>query len=359
MPLRLKCQNKIFLMSKSIFQEGGPHNIRRTGQDEYSMRISIPPDEDGYLARECPESGCSPGYFKVKPGTGITDGQEQAFCPYCHNCADPSEFTTKEQIRYAEDIALQEAHKGVGRMIKDAFGLGASGKRSYGGGFLSMDIEYKPKHPPHVRPPFEEEVRRDVVCPHCGLDHSVFGLAMWCPDCGEDIFMSHVKTEYAVVRKMLSDIQRRKDELGNRVAARDIENALEDIVSIFEAVLRVLLRRLLTEKGISNEEIEEIFKKRVRNKFQNVKRAQQLLKDKFNVDLFSNPKPEDIDFLNNVFEKRHPITHNLGVVDKRYLENARTAEKEGRDIRVTAEEIEKAIGISIHILEDFHSRLFV
>lgn len=345
-------------MGKKIFQEGGPYRIRRSGRDEYSMSISIPTDKDGYIARQCPARDCSPGYFKVKPRTGITSGQEQAYCPYCHNSDSPDEFTTEEQIRYAKDIALQEAHKGIGRMVKDAFGLGPSGKKTYGGGLLSMEVEYKPKHTPHVRPPFEEEVRRDVICPNCGLDHSVFGLAMWCPDCGRDVFMSHVGAEYSVVTKMLADVERRKEKLGARVAARDIENGLEDIVSIFEAVLRALLKRYLTEKGTSEEEIEEIFKKHIKNKFQNVERAQQLLQDRFNLKLFSDQDSEKLDFLNNVFEKRHPITHNLGIIDKRYLEKARTAEKEGRDIRVTVEEVEKAIDISTGILQNFHSKLF-
>jgi len=256
-------------------------------------------------------------------------------------------------------MALQEAHKGMGRMVKDSLGLGPSGKKIYGGGLLSMEVEYKPKHPPHVRPPFEDEVRRDVICPHCGLDHSVFGLAMWCPDCGRDIFMSHVRAEYSVVRKMLSDVERRREKLGARVAARDIENGLEDIVSIFEAVLRTLLKRHLTEKGAPEEEIEEILKKSIRNQFQNVKRAQRLMQDKFNLELFSKHDTEKLDFLSNVFEKRHPITHNLGVVDKRYLEKVRTAEKEGRDIRITVEEIDKAIDMSIDILDDLHSRLLI
>ena len=66
-------------MTDSIFKEGGPHKIRRTGHDQYSMNISIPEDADGRVARECPNDFCSPGYFKVTQGTGITEGHDQAF----------------------------------------------------------------------------------------------------------------------------------------------------------------------------------------------------------------------------------------------------------------------------------------
>ncbi|GAG43539.1 unnamed protein product, partial [marine sediment metagenome] len=52
-------------MGNSLFKEGGYHNIKRTGQDEYTMNVQIPTDADGFLGRECPDSTCSPGYFKV------------------------------------------------------------------------------------------------------------------------------------------------------------------------------------------------------------------------------------------------------------------------------------------------------
>jgi len=42
---------------------------------------------------------------------------------------------------------------------------------------------------------------------------------------------------------MLADIPRRRENLGRRIAAKDRKNCLEDTVSIFEAVLRALVRR--------------------------------------------------------------------------------------------------------------------
>ena len=178
-------------MSEKLFREGGPHRIKRTGSDEYAMNVTLPKDTDGRIARECPDETCSPGYFKVKLGTGITEGQEVAYCPYCRVKNAPNDFTTQEQMRYAKDLVLKEAHDGVDRMLKETLGLGSSGKKTIGAGFLSIEMSYKPGQRPHVRRPFEEDVRRDVVCPHCGLDHSVYGLATWCADCGE-IGRAHV-----------------------------------------------------------------------------------------------------------------------------------------------------------------------
>jgi len=346
-------------MGKSLFEEGGHHSIKRTGQDEYTMSIQIPTDADGFLGRECPNSTCSPGYFKVKPGTGITEGQEEAYCPYCRRVGEPGSFTTKAQIEYSQNVAIREAEKGVSNMIESALGLGPSRKRRLGGGFLSMEMTYKPERLSPVRPLLEEALRRDVTCPSCGLEHSVFGLANWCPDCGSDIFLVHIETEFAVVKSMLNDVKRRQEQLGARVAARDVENALEDTASIFEAVLRAMTRRYMKNSGVSDEEIEDALKKRVGNSYQNVQRASGVCKQEFNVELFEHCSEKEVETFRQTFEKRHPITHNLGIIDRQYLERVRSGELEGRDVPVAVDEIEDAITFSVKVLRNLHSRLFV
>jgi hypothetical protein len=345
-------------MSHSLFQEGGEHRIRRTGPDQYEMRITVPPDADGRVARECPSAECSPGYFKVKMGTGITGGQQVAYCPYCRHEAEPNDFTTKDQMRYAKDLMMREAEKGMDRMFRDALGLGSSGSRRIGGGMFSIEMSYKPGTPRHVRRPFGEELRRDVVCPHCTLDHSVFGLAVWCSDCGRDIFMTHVRAEFSVVEKMLSDVDRRRELLGARVAARDIENCLEDTVSIFEAVLRALIGRHMKAKCVTPDQIDEMFRKKIANRFQSVSQSQRILRDEFGIELFADKSADVVETLAKTFEKRHPITHNLGVVDRKYIERVQSAEREGREVRVTAEEISQAMGVSMDVLGALHGTLF-
>jgi len=312
-----------------LFREGGEHHIQDLGNDQYSMSVTIPTDEDGHMARECPSQECSPGYFKITPGTGIQSSQSVAYCPYCRHEAEPNDFATQEQIRYAKDMALREAHKGVNNMIRDAFGLGLSGKKKLGGGIFSMEISHKPGPLPYVHRPFEEEVRRDVVCPHCTLNQTVFGLATWCADCGEDIFLTHIEAELAVTRLMLEDVERRQTQLGKRVAAKDLENCLEDAVSIFEAAMRLIARRAMIARGKSSEQIEACFKK-LGNAFQNIDRAQKEVYSIFGQDLFEESTSEK---LKAAFEKRHPIAHNLGVIDRKYME------QEGREVRLTTNEI--------------------
>jgi hypothetical protein len=206
--------------------------------------------------------------------------------------------------------------------------------------------------------PFEEALQRTLVCPKCGLDHAVFGLAVWCPDCGADIFLTHVETELQVLQSMLSDIARRGKDLGHRIAARDVENCLEDVVSVYEAVLRAMVARELRSRGHEPEEVLDILKRRVGNKLQSVPFSQETIQQLLGVNLFESFQQDEVDRLRQTFEKRHPITHNLGVVDRKYLERLRTEEREGREILVTSAEVSAAIAFVPKVVADFHSRLF-
>lgn len=345
-------------MTDSLFREGGPLKARRTGTDEYRMSITLPTDARGHVGRECPSNPCAPGYFKVKTGTGITESQATAYCPYCRQAAEPSDFTSESQIEYAKELVFREAAVGMNRAVEKALGLGPSRRRRLGGSLFSMELSYKPGTLPHVRPPLEDELRRDVVCPNCTLEHAVFGLATWCPDCGTDIFLTHVAAECASLAASLADVERRRELLGARVAARDIENGLEDIVSVFEATLGSVMRRALAVKGMPADEVIELFNRRVRNAFQNIDRASDLYREFLTIDLGHNISPDDLKFLRTTFEKRHPITHNLGLVDRKYLQKAESEELEGRDVRVTAADVGQAINLTVRLVGDAYRELF-
>jgi hypothetical protein len=344
-------------MSFELFQHGGPLKAKKTGPDQYLMSVSIPKDKDGRVARECPNQECSPGYFKVTPGTGITGGQTVAYCPYCQKSEEPSGFKTKEQIRYAKDLVMREAKIGIERAMKEALGLGSDGKRQLVGGLISINMEMKSNPPAHVWQPYEDILQRDLICPHCTLDHSVYGFAIWCPDCGKDIFTTHVRGEIRVIEAIIGEVDRRKKELGARVAARDLENALEDLVSIFEATLKIEIRRYRKVKGDSNDQIDAAMKK-IGSRLQSVSSAVTLVSESCDgISLFPVGSGDERK-LDRVFHKRHPITHNLGVVDRKYIDKVRSGELEGTEVRVDKEEVLQTAQTVYLVLSEFHSKLF-
>ena len=343
-------------MSDSLFREGGPHHIRHTGPHEYRMSIALPQDERGMVGRECTDASCSPAYFKIKPGTGITGEQITAFCPYCRTAAAPGAFLTQAQQDYARRVLENEAVEGVQRMLRDALGLGASGRKKIGGGLFSIELSTDPVRPRYISRPVEEELRRDLRCPTCGLEHAVFGLASWCPDCGADLFLHHVHEELEVTRKILDAVEARCEALGARVAARDVENAIEDAVSLFETVLKLITRRVLSSRDMATPDIDEVFRRQIRNTYQSIDSAAATFRAQVGEDLLADLSDEQREQLESVFEKRHPITHNLGIVDRGYLRRARSGELEGREIRVTAIEVREAVDLAERVLQGAYRR---
>lgn len=344
-------------MGDELFNEGGPYKIRRTAPNQHSLQIPIPIGEDQLLARECPREGCSPAYFKVKPRTSLS-GEVEIFCPYCRLKAPSNRFFSQGQLDYAKKITIREVQKNMGDFVKKAFGLGPSGRKAMGGGFLKMEMKYKSAPVSVVHRPVEEELRRDIVCPECTLNHSVYGLALWCPDCGKDIFLAHVGAEIQAVLLMLGDFERRQHQFGSRVAARDIENALEDVVSIFEAVLKAIIKRHMLGRGQKQVEVDEFFAKKVGTRFQNVALAAELCQRELGLDVLEGLPELEVETLKATFEKRHPITHNLGIIDSKYLKKARAGELEGRDVRVAASDVQAALDIALRVLAGTYRRIF-
>jgi hypothetical protein len=147
-----------------------------------------------------------------------------------------------------------------------------------------------------------------------------------------------------VITQILSDVDRRRELFGGRVAVKDLENCLEDVVSIFEAVLKLISQRMLACINASVDEKEKFFK-RLRNKFQNPINADSIFAEKFDIEIFKEVGKSAKSHLSEIFSKRHPITHNLGIVDRKYIERSSDTAKEGTEIMVDAAEIKEAIGI--------------
>jgi len=140
------------------------------------ISISINPDNDGFLGRECLK--CKE-YFKVKPGTGLTI--KYHICPYCNYKGNNNEFFTEEQIEYAKSVAIK---KSIGPIFdnfhKSLKKLETSTRR----GFIQIKVKtsgnlFKIKH-------YQESIlETNVICDNCGLNLSIYGVFSNCPDCGK------------------------------------------------------------------------------------------------------------------------------------------------------------------------------
>lgn len=325
----------------------GISKITKTGTNEEVWSVIIPVDTSGRLARECPVEDCSPGYFKIKPTESLTKNSHSLFCPYCRHASKESDFFSSEQERFMKDLAGAEMTQRIQDMLSSVF---SRHQRSSSG---SVTLSYKSGPTPTVQRPIEDEVIRNVICPYCGCDQAAFGIATWCAECGKDIFLSYIESEINTLHKILKDVPRRQQLLGSRISTKDIENCLEDCVSLFEGVLRFEVKHRLSLQGKNKNELET-YSNKIGNSFQNIQKSEEIYASDFNISIFNSISSAEREAISSAFQKRHPITHNLGVIDKKYIEHIRAFESEGRDIKVTSDEINNLLEALIRVFRAIH-----
>ena len=187
-----------------------------------SISISIPPGENRFTGRECPQPDCE-GYFKIEFGTGLKGDGLPCHCPYCGHVAGHDQFWTKEQLQYARSVAMRNITDAFHEDLKElefdykpkgAFGIG-----------VSLKVE-RGRQPPiyYYR---ERKLETEVVCTSCTLRYSVYGVFAFCPDCGQHNSIQILEKSLEVIGKMLEMATWAEKVLAERL----IENALEDCVS--------------------------------------------------------------------------------------------------------------------------------
>jgi hypothetical protein len=106
------------------------------------------------------------------------------------------------------------------------------------------------------------------------------------------------------------------------------------------------------------DEVDKILDKSVRSQFQNPDVASRLWLEHLGIPLFDDVPRNVVATMNRTFAKRHPITNNLGVVDRKYLERVESGELHGREVRVSVAEVEAALDATSTVLTNLYRRLF-
>jgi hypothetical protein len=281
--------------------------------------VPIPGDEDGFLGRECPRQECL-GYFKVKPGTGLTGPGLKCHCPYCGHTGDPNTFWTPDQIEYAKSVAVRQIADEFHRELKR---------------LQFKHLKVSRGNPTPIRHYREKRLETTVTCDQCTLAYSVYGLFAYCPDCRVHNSLQVLQLNLALVAKQL-DLARAVDP---DLARHLIEDALENCVSAFDGFGRESCR-VRAHRSAKPDRAEKM-------SFQNLDRAAVGLSELFGIDLPAAFNARDWQSLQRGFLKRHVIAHRSAVIDEKYqVESGDTTIPVGRRIVVDRTEVEE---ISRHV----------
>lgn len=298
-----------------IFHDLKRYRTGKTPEGHNKFSIPLRPDDDGMIGRECPNANCQPKYFKVSPSHGGNLSSQpkdrELICPYCGETGSFQRFHTKEQLEWVKSLISRDVQLG----IQDALQRSIKPVHSRGG-FLSISVKFTPGHVPNVRPYAEEKLKRTVQCDRCNGSYAVYGVSYHCPFCGHGNLLLHVKRSVEIIRSQLEAEEVVKEKGGAEAVYHLYGNCLEDIVSLFEGFLKSAYSMSMSKQHNKDQAEERI--QAIKGNFQRLFDASRIFNRDLNIDIFSQITQEELDFLNTMFNKRHVITHNLGLVDEKF-----------------------------------------
>ena len=265
---------------------------------DLKISITILLDDYGMIGRECLE--CE-RYFKLKPGTGLDTAQ--CHCPYCDYAGKSDTFWTQAQLKYVESIAMKEAfQKVIEPSLKKLQRSFEQIERSSRNSLIKIKVKStgtKLTFP--IKYYTEEELETKLTCDNCGLEFAIYGVFSKCPDCNElNAFLVYEKS-IEVTRKKLDIFS--KPEIPNDIKEITLNSIISSSISSFDGLGKELRKRK-----------PEKYPDKPKNLFQNLFLLNERL-DNYISDEHTNFKE-----LLKLFQVRHIIEHNMGVIDEDFVQ---------------------------------------
>lgn len=103
-----------------------------------TQSMSISPDKDGYIDKECPKIDCM-SKFKVNTDDwNNLFSDEAVYCPFCGHDAPAQSWWTTEQISQAKEQAINSLKAKIGKALQQN---ARSFNRQAPKGFITMTME--------------------------------------------------------------------------------------------------------------------------------------------------------------------------------------------------------------------------
>ncbi|MYD92096.1 MAG: hypothetical protein F4Y02_00085 [Chloroflexi bacterium] len=306
----------------------------RTGGTQDRMKLSyLPPrSPSGKIYQFSPNPDAIPRLFMIgdspsdrqvrvenQARTRRAPGPGQTVCPYTGHMADDDEFVHPADIETIMNQIELDIGADVSDWLHDLAGEFNRGQPR--GSFITMKMEYKPRHRP--RPVvIRADLLRDLSCDICARSYAVYAIALYCPDCGAPNLALHFKREVALVHEQLALASEQDGACKPELSFRLMGNAHEDVLTAFETTLKAVYRHLL-RRDMPQQAAELCSKKSIGNVFQNIDRGREKYAS-LGIDPFAVLSGEALANMRLNIEKRHVIGHNLGIADEHYAAQTQT-----------------------------------
>ena len=128
---------------------------------DFSIEMSVPLDDDGFLRRACPTCGREFKWLHTKTDDDADSASDSPdyFCPYCGVNADSDQWWTGAQLAAIEAVVMDE----VVEPEVDGLRRQADSISKASGGLLSLDIEVDRETVPALQEP-NDMTKIDFTC---------------------------------------------------------------------------------------------------------------------------------------------------------------------------------------------------
>lgn len=294
--------------------------IRELRRLERPVRIpiDIPVDDNGYIDRQCPHNDCE-ALFKVLFDDWRNKVPDtEAYCPKCGVKEDPTNFNTKYQKKYIKKAAKAYAVNRVNRALKRA--TQRTKPRRFSNALMSFQIHvsYHASPVQVVLPPSASAVlRQDFWCELCSCQYSTVGSGYFCPACGHNSAINDFERNINTIYKTIDGLEEIKQALSDKydpdtasnVVEKLLENQVEDIVTSFQRVVEALFRKLPNAESFTLNQ----------NLFQRLSEGSDLWCRATGKGYDRYLSKFELQEMAMMFQRRHSLTHNEGMVDQRYV----------------------------------------
>lgn len=281
-----------------------------------SIPITIHSDEKGYFDRECPNEDCRYTFKILMKDWEEKVSDDEIHCPMCGHVDTSDKWWTQDQIEKMQEIATSYAMNYIQDELDNSFKKLARSTRNN----KFIHITYKPSHRiTFINNPIgqREEWETEIRCEKCGTHYSVIGSAYFCPTCGFNSAVNSFIDSLDSIEKMLQSLREMKDMLTEKYNADSaeticrtlIESSIGDMVSAFQK--------------FASCKYDEMSRKTSRvNDFQIVNKGSNLFEEKTGKRYNDWLSREELDFMELMFQRRHLLEHNNGMIDQRYLDKS-------------------------------------
>ena len=302
-----------------------------------SVSVPIELDENGYIDKQCPSEDCQ-FIFKVnEEDWGNIFKDESVWCPFCRHEAPADQWFTIEQVEHAKSEAVAVLQGKINNALRS--GAQKFNRTQNKNSFISMSMKVNGGiQRTHTIPIKAAELMQlEIQCEDCNSRFAVIGSAYFCPGCG---YNSVTRTFADSLRK----IRAKKESVSI------IRNALNESVGKDEAELtcRSLIDTCISDGVVAFQKYCEgmytPFGNPPFNAFQRLEQGSKLWEEAFNKTYNDWLSKKELTALNVLYQKRHLLAHNEGIVDSTYIQKSGDSSyKEGQRIVVTDRDIDSLV----------------